>query len=246
MDNFNKKEQCFCKYCGKECLSRNSLIQHEIRCKENPNKIVVKWGWIKGKKRDKSSTKDRIWIHKDNKEKMVFQHEYESKYKNEGWITGLSKNHANKSLGSTGIGKTIEIENKRKEKISTTMKNNPNAGGYRKGSGRGHKGWYKNIFCDSSWELAFVIYHIENNLYIERCKEKRTYTYKNEIHTYLPDFITNEGIIEIKGYVTNESLEKSKQNPDVIVLYEKDMKKYLEYVIDKYGKEFWKCLYNGE
>lgn len=28
----------FCKFCGKECKSKNSLVQHEIRCKENPNR----------------------------------------------------------------------------------------------------------------------------------------------------------------------------------------------------------------
>ena len=30
---------CICKYCGKECKNKNSLIQHEIRCKENPERI---------------------------------------------------------------------------------------------------------------------------------------------------------------------------------------------------------------
>ena len=30
-----------CKYCGKECRNKNSLAQHECRCKNNPNKIVV-------------------------------------------------------------------------------------------------------------------------------------------------------------------------------------------------------------
>ena len=28
-----------CKYCGKECKNKKSLVQHEIRCKLNPNKI---------------------------------------------------------------------------------------------------------------------------------------------------------------------------------------------------------------
>lgn len=28
-----------CKYCGKECKNLNSLKQHEIRCKENKNRI---------------------------------------------------------------------------------------------------------------------------------------------------------------------------------------------------------------
>ena len=29
-----------CKYCGKECKNQNSLHQHEIRCKNNPNRII--------------------------------------------------------------------------------------------------------------------------------------------------------------------------------------------------------------
>lgn len=32
-------EKFICKYCGKECKNKNSLVQHEIRCKENPNRI---------------------------------------------------------------------------------------------------------------------------------------------------------------------------------------------------------------
>jgi len=32
-------EYLICQYCGKECKNKNSLIQHEIRCKLNPNKI---------------------------------------------------------------------------------------------------------------------------------------------------------------------------------------------------------------
>lgn len=43
-------------------------------------------------------------------------------------------------------------------------------GGYRKGSGVGKSGWYNGIYCDSSWELAYVIYHIDNNLPIIRNK----------------------------------------------------------------------------
>ena len=30
-----------CKYCGKLCKNKNSLAQHECRCKKNPNKIKV-------------------------------------------------------------------------------------------------------------------------------------------------------------------------------------------------------------
>lgn len=31
-----------CEFCGKECKNKNSLAQHEIRCKDNPNHINIK------------------------------------------------------------------------------------------------------------------------------------------------------------------------------------------------------------
>lgn len=32
-------DDLFCKFCNKECKNKNSLIQHEIRCNENPNNL---------------------------------------------------------------------------------------------------------------------------------------------------------------------------------------------------------------
>lgn len=45
MSDYNKLDVLYCKYCGKECKNKNSLIQHEIRCKENPNKIDTSNSW---------------------------------------------------------------------------------------------------------------------------------------------------------------------------------------------------------
>ena len=117
-------------------------------------------------------------------------------------------------------------------------------GGYREGSGRGKQGWYKGIHCDSSWELAYLVYHLDHNLYIERCKEKRQYVWNNKQHTYYPDFITDDGIIEIKGYSTDQWKSKEEQNPDVKVLYKNEIKPYLNYVTNTYGTDFIK-LYDG-
>ena len=36
------EEKYYCQYCGRECKNLNSLKQHEIRCKQNPNKIECK------------------------------------------------------------------------------------------------------------------------------------------------------------------------------------------------------------
>ena len=117
-------------------------------------------------------------------------------------------------------------------------------GGYREGSGRGKQGWYKGIHCDSSWELAYLVYHLDHNLYIERCKEKRQYVWNNKQHTYYPDFITDDGIIEIKGYSTDQWKSKEEQNSDVKVLYKNEIKPYLDYVTNTYGTDFIK-LYDG-
>lgn len=38
-NGFHRPQILYCEYCNKECHNQNSLIQHEIRCKKNPNKI---------------------------------------------------------------------------------------------------------------------------------------------------------------------------------------------------------------
>lgn len=116
------------------------------------------------------------------------------------------------------------------------------SGGYRKGSGIGKKGWYKGYWCDSSWELAFVIYNIEHNIRFERNKKGYEYTYNGELHKYYPDFILEDGtLLEIKGYETDKDKEKYKAiNSNLKILYRKDMNQILDYVIDKYGRNFIK------
>lgn len=141
-----------------------------------------------------------------------------------------------------GRCKTFEKECERREKISKTQKGNTNWK-YNKTRGNSKKGWYKGIFCDSTWELAFVVYYIEHNKNIKRCTEYLKYNYNNEEHLYLPDFITDEGIVEIKGRCDDKFFAKHKQYPNIKVIDSTLIKPYLKYVIDIYGIEFWKCLY---
>lgn len=122
---------------------------------------------------------------------------------------------------------------------------NKNLGGYVKGSGRGKKGWYKNFFCDSSWELAYIIYCLDHNIKIERNVEKRKYEWNGKTKNYIPDFVVNGKLVEVKGFKTPQWIAKQKANPDIEVLYEPDLKPILNYVIDKYGKDYIK-LYTKE
>lgn len=112
-----------------------------------------------------------------------------------------------------------------------------NTGGCRKGSGVGKSGWYKGFHCDSTWELAFLMYHIDNGLNIRRCTEARTYIYNGKLHRYYPDFVTDDGIVEIKGYISEQWEAKHRQNPDIIVLYKDDMTKYIDYAVKRYGEK---------
>lgn len=119
-------------------------------------------------------------------------------------------------------------------------------GGYIPGSGRGKQGWYKGFFCDSSWELAYVIYCLDHGLSIERNKERRKYKWEGKEHFYIPDFIVNGELIEIKGFKTEQWNAKHLANPDVKVLYEKDLTYVFDFVKEKYGKDFVRLYENTE
>lgn len=145
---------------------------------------------------------------------------------------------------STGIASSPEKEKERKSKISSTMRKNPSSGGLRKGSGRGKKGWFKGFWCDSSWELAWVIYNIDHNFDFKRNQIGFEYEYEGKIRKYYPDFLMMGTFYEIKGRrsfekMDEENKEKIRQfKNNLVILYEKQMKPYLNYVTEKYGKDF--------
>lgn len=196
-----------------------------------------------------STSKGYKWMNKNNICIYVNPNDIK-KYLNEGWVYGISdeyKKHIKKFRQGVSCGKCKDPQKEleRKQKISNALKGNTNWK-FNKKHGNAKQGWYKNIHCDSTWELAYLVYHIENNLYIERCKKYFDFIWKNTHHKYIPDFITDEGIIEIKGRKSVKSLEKENQFPNIKVIDETLIKPYLEYVINKYGKEFWKILYDDE
>jgi hypothetical protein len=115
-----------------------------------------------------------------------------------------------------------------------------NSGGYRQGSSRGKCGRYKGYWCDSSYELVWVIYQLDHCIPFERNKQRFEYIWNNKKHEYIPDFIQNDTIIEIKGFLTLQVEEKIKSVPGLKVLFKKDLSKEFEYVKNKYGKDFIK------
>lgn len=113
-------------------------------------------------------------------------------------------------------------------------------------------GMYKGIWCDSSWELAFIVYNIEHNIKFEKCNESFEYysSYDNKKHKYHPDFKYDKSTyIEIKGWMNDSSLikinefRKNHPNLKLEIIDNIKIKPYLEYVKERYGERFYEQLY---
>ncbi len=174
------------------------------------------------------------------------------------WNKGLTKEN---DLRVKKIGLTFKNKIKKGEIIPNMLgkKHSPETilklklnGGYRKGSGRGKSGWYKGYWCDSSWELAFVIYNLEHNIKFERNKEGFEYEFENIKHKYYPDFILEDKTyVEIKGIIDEKNKAKILNFKYTLKIIDKiNIKPYLKFVIDKYGKNFIllyeNCKYKDE
>lgn len=145
----------------------------------------------------------------------------------------------------TTISKCLYCNNDIVHWISTPKKYHAkcwkkSAGGNRKGAGRGKHGWYKGIWCDSSYELAWVIYHLDHNIPFSRNTDSFEYEFNGKKYQYYPDFLLDGKLIEIKGFVNEQTLAKIKSVPNLIVLMRDDLKKEFDYVIATYGKDFIK------
>lgn len=112
-------------------------------------------------------------------------------------------------------------------------------GGYRRGGGRGKHGWYRGVWCDSSWELAWVMFHLDHGIPFERNRDRFEYEWQGEKHRYLPDFKMSDGThVEIKAWLDEQGKTKLASCPGLIVLMKKDMEPFLGYAVEKYGKDF--------
>jgi hypothetical protein len=170
------------------------------------------------------------------------------------WRNGHPK--GKKGVASWNSGKTYDVLGRTeiKHKIASALKGHvkPDSvckkisaavkgknGGYRRGGGRGKHGWYKGFWCDSSWELAFVIYHLHHQIPFERNTKKFPYLVDGEIKMWIPDYKTADGFVEVKGYMTDLVVAKMKSFPHPLRLLGKDeMIPILEFVIGEYGRDF--------
>lgn len=112
-------------------------------------------------------------------------------------------------------------------------------GGYVPNSCRGKCGYYKGIYCDSTYELVYLIYCLDHNIDIKRCEETFEYEYEGKIHTYHPDFVVNNELIEIKNYYRElNDIKLQAVNKPIKILYYDDLCDIFEYVSKTYNKKY--------
>lgn len=96
-------------------------------------------------------------------------------------------------------------------------------------------GYYKGIYCGSTYELVYTIYNLDHNIPFERNKKGFPYEYKGKTHHYYPDYITPDGYVEIKGMWTDKVDAKiAAVDEPIKILYKKDLKYAFDYVSEIY------------
>lgn len=122
-----------------------------------------------------------------------------------------------------------------------------NSGGIRSRSySRGKTGWYKGIYCQSTYELAYLIYCLDNNIEIIRNLESWTYydPKREKYFKYYPDFLVNGKLVEIKGRKTYvDEIKLSSVNQPIEILYQEDLQYIFDYVQSKTGLSKSKFYY---
>lgn len=246
-------QQHICFYCGS--YAEYQLKNEKWCCKPYPTQCPSN--------KKKNSQKIKSLYSKNKDGQCVFngklrKDQYtEQSRKKQCWNKGLTK-YTNQSLRKKGLtyhqkilqGKIIPYQlgkahtDQWKDKMMNTKNNNSittvdNSIGYK-------RGWYKGYWCDSSWELAYIMYNLDHGIFLQRNLKGFPYKFECKNGRYYPDFILEDGTyVEIKGFhsqLTDQKIKSFPKNLTIKILYEQDMRSYLEYAKNKYGKDYWKLL----
>ncbi len=103
---------------------------------------------------------------------------------------------------------------------------------------------YQNIQFDSSWELAFYIYHEDKNILLER--EPETDIWYEDVegkkHRYYPDFKLGDKLIEVKAdpwWKRGDDNYREVVTKEASVIGQKEIQPYINYCREKFGSRKW-------
>lgn len=112
-------------------------------------------------------------------------------------------------------------------------------GGPRLKAGRGRHGRCRGYYCQSSWELAWVLFMTDHGKEFFRNTDVFEYWFKGTKHRYWPDFKLPDGsYVEVKNYISPVVLAKAGAVPRLAIVGPEEMKPILAYVRRTYGDDF--------
>jgi RNA polymerase subunit RPABC4/transcription elongation factor Spt4 len=158
-----------------------------------------------------------------------------------GLANHISQGHEGR-INNPNLGKWVS-ENLKNTAAKHSRDKGEN-GGIRRGSGRGKKGWYEGYWCDSSWELAWVIYAVDHSIEFSRNTAGYIYEFEGDSHKFYPDFLLGSGqLVEVKGYFDPRNKAKIAAVKGLTVLGKKEMQVFIQYAIEKFGSDFVSVAY---
>src|SRR5689334_21058808 len=97
----------------------------------------------------------------------------------------------------------------------------------------------RGLWCDSTYELAFVVWALDHEIPFERNLEFFPYEYKGEVLRWTPDFLLADGTyIEIKGYLTEQAQTKFEYFLRPLRVFTRpDLERMFRYVDGRYGRD---------
>lgn len=206
-----------CKYCGKVCKNKNSLAQHEIRCKENPNRIKVISGFHYYNERVKNGE-----IKKSHTNQFT-------KAKNLGLPIPEVSDETKIKLGNIWRGKKLpqSVKDAISKGMQRAVREHPESYSASNINGRVKKIEYNGIVLDGSWEIEVAKYLDSNNIKWERPDTGFEYFWENSNHIYYPDFYLPEYniYIEVKGFERKRDIYKWQSVSNLIIIKQNEILK---------------------
>jgi extradiol dioxygenase family protein len=203
--------ELICKYCGKECKNKNSLAQHEIRCKYNPNRISLEY----------LKYRDQTNIKRNPSNQFI-------KAKKLGLPIPKVSEETKIKISKVWKGRKHSEESKRKisKEMQRIVRENPESYSASNVNGRVKKVEYNGIILDSKWEVIVAKYLDSNNIEWTRPKIGFEYTYNETNKIYYPDFYLPkyDTYIEVKGYERDKDKYKWQSVNNLIVIKQKEIR----------------------
>lgn len=210
---FNNLPVPFDKYIKNKENNSNKLYI-KIKCEQCNQEKYVKWGKFKNRKycndiqicndcvKKYTSNLEQVKIN-NSKAQTICQNREDVKIKQSIASKNRSEDYKIKWKNSIDKFYNSDEGKKCKEKKSILSKNlwaNNENFKYRCTNVKTLHGKIYGIRFDSSWELSFILYCVNNDIKINRCNINIPYKYDGKDKIYIPDFIIdNKYIIEIKG-----------------------------------------------